>query len=1159
MAKAPSAEPYRRLCLERGFLTSAQATAVRTAQKEAAQRGTVKSFLLICLEKNFLTREQCAEIERRARAAVSERVVRLKSLGGFRLLEKVGEGAMGVVFKARQESLDRVVALKLLAPRLAKNPVFIARFMREARAAAALNHPNIVQGIDVGSDQGFHYFAMEFVEGETAAQRLKRRGRPLPVKEVLEIGRQTAAALAHAHRKGLLHRDVKPDNLMLVPAAGETNKTTFTVKLMDLGLAKETDEDEDAALTRSGATVGTPYYISPEQARGRKDLGPPADLYSLGCTLYHLAVGRPPFAEGSSAVILAAHLSEKPPDPRRFRSDLPAKVAVLLLKLLRKKPAERFPNAENFAAAVSDIQSGTEPAGRNTGRTTGAVGRRTRGTKGLHSVSGPHGRRATTGPRRAVVVRLGEDDAPLLPEDAADTPLRRGLIAAGVLLSAAALSFVVYLMVSVRGKTSNRNRDEKQKPPRLVEKRPTIKERTPPKKNNDAETGPKSKPPAVSPPSRLDDAGRRVAANLKAAEQLARKNPDDLNALYAAWTKVSNDSAAKGTPSGRKAKAEAKKTALAAVRKVIAAAKKLVAEKNYDAALAKLTEEAFWAAEPAAATAAAGARKQAMEKAAAEGEKLLGRVTDLENAGKTTAAEKLCAAAAKLKYTPVAEKAAARLPALREAAAKIRAEQSKQARKKVFALALDIAAALQKHEREKTAALLDKARHDDTLAPFRKELAFLAEGVAGEKDFLALLAHTLKESGKTGRTLPADPQKTYYKLSGGRIHFRFRDIPAGSSMSLKNFSWPDLFLMAGLDEKNGEAAAKVVGQKRLCALAGFAVLLGKTDLAEKVFMARAEKLGLPQAAEKAAFWKEFTAAYGRRFPDEQAKKIFAELKKLPADGDKPLSPAQCRALEKLLAALRSPPLAKTSFCRKRAGQLRKFAERLETEKLRAVLKDVPLAKLVHGKVVNFDRRSLTVELEYDFSSPEQLKDFTVSQARWEIDEKRGRLKTAGAEHDALIWLKIPFVGDRLTVSFTGAAPTDFNCLLGPEIVPKTTAGYSFRFGRGTTKIGVRETVLLNSAEVAVCKSLNVLPWPERENRVLIEKIGDHLNALLNGRQVFSLRLPPEAPEFRHVALQTWERAWYDNLRVRGRLDPNWLTRVYNEYIKARHKDKKDTE
>ena len=239
----------------------------------------------------------------------------IKSLGGFELIQKIGQGGMGSVFKAKQTSLDRIVALKVLPPSIAQNnPVFVERFIREARTSAKLNHPNVVQGIEVGKDTatGLYYFAMEFVDGPTAKVLLKQQG-TMPEARALEIILGVAQALTCAERAGIVHRDIKPDNILLT-LKGE-------VKLADLGLArgnfdasldvntegvKKPEGSTHIDLTQAGSTIGPPSYRAPEQVRGdleHRDVRP--DLYALGCfTLFHLLTGKPPFVAQTMAAIM---------------------------------------------------------------------------------------------------------------------------------------------------------------------------------------------------------------------------------------------------------------------------------------------------------------------------------------------------------------------------------------------------------------------------------------------------------------------------------------------------------------------------------------------------------------------------------------------------------------------------------------------------------------------------------------------------------------------------------------------------------------------------------------------------------------------------------------------------------------------------------------
>ncbi|NQT89530.1 serine/threonine protein kinase, partial [bacterium] len=225
-----------------------------------------------------------------------------KVIGGYEVLEQLGKGGMGTVFKARQVSMDRLVALKVLPPKLAEDEAYVARFVREARAAAKLTHPNIVQGYDVGEADGTHYFAMELVDGPSVKNLLDRSG-TIEEKKALNIAGAVARALEEAQRHGIVHRDIKPDNIMI--------NSRGIVKLADLGLARTTAKVD--TVTLDGTAIGTPQYMSPEQVRAEPDLDTRADIYALGATLYHMVTGEFPFDGPTPAAIIAKHIADPVP------------------------------------------------------------------------------------------------------------------------------------------------------------------------------------------------------------------------------------------------------------------------------------------------------------------------------------------------------------------------------------------------------------------------------------------------------------------------------------------------------------------------------------------------------------------------------------------------------------------------------------------------------------------------------------------------------------------------------------------------------------------------------------------------------------------------------------------------------------------------------
>jgi serine/threonine protein kinase len=264
--------------------------------------------------------------------------LRGRRLAHFELIEPIGVGGMAAVIRARDTQLDRLVALKILPPDMAKDPDNVQRFHQEARSAARLDHENIARVFFCGEDQSLHFIAFEFVEGENLRAILERRGR-LPVAEAIHYILQVAAGLAHASQRGVVHRDIKPSNIIVTP--------TGRAKLVDMGLARSL-ERHDRDLTQSGVTLGTFDYISPEQALEPRDADVRSDIYSLGCTFYHVLTGRPPVPEGTAAKKLHHHQHIKPRDPRELVPGLPDEVAIILDRMMAKKPQDRYQSPEQL-------------------------------------------------------------------------------------------------------------------------------------------------------------------------------------------------------------------------------------------------------------------------------------------------------------------------------------------------------------------------------------------------------------------------------------------------------------------------------------------------------------------------------------------------------------------------------------------------------------------------------------------------------------------------------------------------------------------------------------------------------------------------------------------------------------------------------------------
>ncbi len=262
---------------------------------------------------------------------------------GYQIQERVGEGGMGVVYRARQVSMDRVVALKVLSEKYSANSEFIDRFIREARAAGRLNHPNVIHVHDVSKAGGRYFFSMEFIDGPSVKQLLKEKAR-LPVRQSLEILTQAAKALEFAHENGIIHRDIKPDNIMLT---GEG-----IVKIADLGIAKSFEE---GSLSPDGPgqrkVLGTPHYMAPEQALN-KAIDRRADLYSLGATFYHMLTGKTPFTGSTIAELLKAHVHEKLEPIQMLNPEVPEPVCFVVERMMAKVPEKRY---ENMTRLLEDL------------------------------------------------------------------------------------------------------------------------------------------------------------------------------------------------------------------------------------------------------------------------------------------------------------------------------------------------------------------------------------------------------------------------------------------------------------------------------------------------------------------------------------------------------------------------------------------------------------------------------------------------------------------------------------------------------------------------------------------------------------------------------------------------------------------------------------
>jgi serine/threonine-protein kinase len=257
-------------------------------------------------------------------------------IGKFRILAHIATGGMGAVYKAQDTEFDRIVALKVLSPEMAAKPRMIERFRLEALHGSKLHHPNVVTLYEAGEINGIHYLALEFVEGIDLLAYILQKGK-LEVDESRRILIQATQAIAHLHQQGVIHRDIKPSNFLVRHQDGRP-----VVKLIDLGLARHRDDDEECRVTRVGSTVGTVDYIAPEQAKDSGAADVRSDIYSLGCTWYHMLAGQPPFTEGSMVERLYKHVEVEPPDIRTLNRDVPVEVVKVLKRMMAKEPSERY-------------------------------------------------------------------------------------------------------------------------------------------------------------------------------------------------------------------------------------------------------------------------------------------------------------------------------------------------------------------------------------------------------------------------------------------------------------------------------------------------------------------------------------------------------------------------------------------------------------------------------------------------------------------------------------------------------------------------------------------------------------------------------------------------------------------------------------------------
>jgi serine/threonine-protein kinase len=355
------AKTFPQLALENGLLTENQVEECREVLAQEVAAGKPRRPIEeVIIQKGYMTAEAA-----RALNTALERLARDESktephkVGGYEIISTLGEGGLGTVYKARQISMGRLIALKVLHKKWLKDEEFKKRFLLEARLAGRLSHQNLIQVFDVGRQGDTLFFSMEYIDGETVEDIVDRDG-PMDVDRALNIALQVLRAIAYMKRFDIVHRDIKPGNIMLTKSG--------IAKLGDFGFVKS---KFDALLAPDGEVLGTPDYISPEQAMGTEEIDWRSDVYSLGCSLYHMLVGTPPF-DGTGSTVMRKHIRAELPSPREFNPEVPDAVCAVLERMMAKDPDDRYQNIDELFEDLELVKLGQDPrsprldAGRST-------------------------------------------------------------------------------------------------------------------------------------------------------------------------------------------------------------------------------------------------------------------------------------------------------------------------------------------------------------------------------------------------------------------------------------------------------------------------------------------------------------------------------------------------------------------------------------------------------------------------------------------------------------------------------------------------------------------------------------------------------------------------------------------------------------------------
>jgi serine/threonine protein kinase len=342
---------FEQVAVENGLITELQVRECLAEQETARKDDRDPDELeQIMLRKGFMTEQEVHAVKTAlGRITRDEEKGEPLRIGAYEIIGKIGDGGLGTVYKARQISMSRDVALKVLHKKWLTDEEFKKRFLLEARLAGRLSHQNLIQVYDVGRDRGIYYFSMEFVDGETVEDQIERDG-PLETSRAVDIVIQVLRAITYIKRFDIVHRDIKPGNIMMT--------RTGLVKLGDFGFVKS---KLDPVIATEGEVLGTPDYISPEQAMGMDNIDWRSDQYSLGCTLYHMLTGKPPY-EGSGSSVMRQHIKSDLPDPRTINAKIPDSVITILERMMAKDPNDRYIDTDKFFEDLELVKMGQVPS-----------------------------------------------------------------------------------------------------------------------------------------------------------------------------------------------------------------------------------------------------------------------------------------------------------------------------------------------------------------------------------------------------------------------------------------------------------------------------------------------------------------------------------------------------------------------------------------------------------------------------------------------------------------------------------------------------------------------------------------------------------------------------------------------------------------------------